>query len=413
MLFSATVLFAQPWVSMADSLKNQVDAKGLIGSLLRNKKHSADTAVVEKRSNWLILPSAQFNQSVGFAAGVVTSGVKTFGNAGTTSLSIINGAAYLSASGLSTFELRHNIYTADNQWNLQGKWEAGKTVAVDNGLGTGSKSQSDGNFTFGNLVFDDNSTAFPISYSYFKFSERVYRKVSAYFYAGAGLSFNMYDNIAEPGTQDITNSHNYRYSLKNKFSPGHYASNGVLFNFEYNSRDQPNRPYKGIFADVVLKANETALGSQHSADQLKVEFRKYWSLSQKNPETVLAFWHWSSFLLNGTLPYLDLPGTGSDAYGRAGRAYVIGRFKGLSFVYDETEFRFPLTENKLLSAVTFVNAETGDNQRNVRLFKFWEPGAGAGLRLLFNKFTRSNICIDYGRGNYGANGLFLGLNEVF
>ena len=42
-----------------------------------------------------------------------------------------------------------------------------------------------------------------------------------------------------------------------------------------------------------------------------------------------------------------------------------------------------------------------------------EPGAGVGLRILFNKYTRSNLCVDYGVGNYGSSGLFLGLNEVF
>jgi hypothetical protein len=85
----------------------------------------------------------------------------------------------------------------------------------------------------------------------------------------------------------------------------------------------------------------------------------------------------------------------------------------LSFVYNEAEYRFPLTTNKLLSAVTFVNVETANNQQKVKLFRYWEPGAGLGLRLLFNKYTRSNLCIDYGKGTYGSSGFFLGLNEVF
>jgi hypothetical protein len=164
---------------------------------------------------------------------------------------------------------------------------------------------------------------------------------------------------------------------------------------------------------VIVKIDQGWLGSDHAAEQLKIEFRKYWSLSKKNPETVLAFWHWSNFLLGGKIPYLDLPGTGGDTYSRSGRAFIIGRFKGLSFVYDELEMRVPLTQNKLLSAVTFVNTETGNNQRTVPLYKFWETGAGVGLRLLFNKYTRSNLCIDYGRGSYGDRGLFIGINEVF
>jgi outer membrane protein assembly factor BamA len=117
--------------------------------------------------------------------------------------------------------------------------------------------------------------------------------------------------------------------------------------------------------------------------------------------------------LNGSVPYLELPGTGSDINQRIGRGYTISRFKGPSFFYNEMEYRFPLTNNKLLSGVLFFNMETAGNQKNVRLFDYWEPGAGAGLRILFDKHTRSNLCIDYGFGNYGSRGIFVGLNEVF
>ena len=77
------------------------------------------------------------------------------------------------------------------------------------------------------------------------------------------------------------------------------------------------------------------------------------------------------------------------------------------------EYRYPITEDKLLSGIAFVNAQTGSNQQNIRLFEKWDSGEGAGLRLLFNKYTRSNICMDYGVGNYGAKGLFIALNETF
>src|SRR5580698_6664366 len=132
------------------------------------------------------------------------------------------------------------------------------------------------------------------------------------------------------------------------------------------------------------------MGSNHESMQLKTELRKYWSLSKKNPEEVIAFWLWGSYLLRGTIPYLELPGTGSDAAGRLGRGYTIGRFKGPSFYYNEGEYRFPITQNKLLSGVAFANFETADNQssnsvKNIRLFEYMEPGAGIGLRLLFNK----------------------------
>jgi hypothetical protein len=48
-----------------------------------------------------------------------------------------------------------------------------------------------------------------------------------------------------------------------------------------------------------------------------------------------------------------------------------------------------------------------------KLFQKWQPGGGAGLRVLFNKATRTNLCLDYAYGKYGRKGFFLGLNEAF
>ena len=408
LLFNASIAFAQNQRNIVDSLKYQKDLQGTINSALHTKFY--DT-LDRRHLNWFVLPLAIYNRQIGFSPGVTSFGGKTFGNLDSTSFSVMSAGAYLSLTGLPTIKIRHNIFTSNNGWNLIGHWLIGRTEAIDNGIGTSSKSESDGNFTFGNEAFGNNAAAFQINYTYLKLSERAYRRITKHFYAGAGLGFDVYDNIIDP--TNATHSHNYRYSLREGYNPNGYSANGILFNLQYNSRDQTNRPYKGFYLDLVLKVNQTWLGSEKTAEQLKVEFRKYWSLSKTNPEMVIAVWHWADYLLGGSVPYLDLPGTASDDYGRAGRGYVISRFKGLSFVYNEAEFRYPITENKLLSAVTFINAETGSSQNNVKLFQYYEPAAGVGFRLLFNKYTRSNLCIDYARGNYGSRGLFLGVNEVF
>jgi outer membrane protein assembly factor BamA len=351
---------------------------------------------------------------VGFAVGATSAAGKYFGDRRNTILSVMNAGAYISTNGLSTLEFKHNAFTSKNIWNLQGTLQVGKTIAKDNGLGTGRRSVGDGPFHMGDQHFDDNPDEFPIRYTYLKINERIYRKITDHIYVGAGLSFNFYNNIDDNRKNiPVEETHNYRYSIRKGYYPFRYNANGILLNFQYNSRDQPNRAFKGIYADVILRTNQGWLGSNHNAVQLKAEFRKYWSLSDTDPENVLAFWHWANYLLSGSLPYLELPGTASDAYGRIGRAFIIGRFKGPSFVYNEAEYRFPLTKNKLLSGVTFVNIESANNQRDIKLFRYWEPGAGFGLRLLFNKYTRSNMCFDYARGSYGSNGFFLGLNEVF
>ena len=390
----------------------QTDARDVIRHWLGKKNNNGDTIV--SHSTTSVLPSAGYSPSFGLAVGVTSTGGTTFGNPKTTSFSVYNWNAYLSTGGLASFEFKHNTFTPNNRLNLLGSFQVGRKVALDYGVGTGLKNQGDGSFALNTLPFENNPEIFQVRYTYFKLNERLYKHLFDHVYAGAGIVLDWYGGFHNGSkNQSITLTHNYRYSIINKFRASDYFANGLLFNIEYDSRDHPNRPYKGLYADVVLRTNQQFLGSGHNAVQLKTELRKYWSLSEKNPEHLLAFWLWGNYLVNGKVPYFELPGTGSDMAERTGRAYTIGRFKGLSFFYSEGEYRFPITDNKLLSGVVFANVETASNQRSSKLFRYWEPGAGAGFRLLFNKYSRSNLCIDYARGNYGSSGVFLGLNEAF
>jgi hypothetical protein len=69
--------------------------------------------------------------------------------------------------------------------------------------------------------------------------------------------------------------------------------------------------------------------------------------------------------------------------------------------------------NRLLSGVCFFNYQTASTDLKTNVFDYWELGLGAGVRILFNKNSRSALCLDFARGNNGASGVFCGLNEVF
>ena len=412
-LFSTGVLFAQDKQDAPEVLRRQTDGKEVISSFFRKKGAVVDSSK-KTHSNFSTLPSAGFNPSVGLAVGFTSTGGKTFGNPKTTTFSVLNANGYISTKGLICAEAKNNIFTNDDIYNIQGGIQVGKTVALDYGVGTGLKARGEGSFSLNDFPLENNPDVFPIKYTYLKASERIYRKIFDHVYVGAGVIFNIYSNIdGERKMGPNTRTHNFRYNTLNNFPTMGYSANGLLLNIEYNSRDHINRPHEGIYADVVLRSNETWMGSLRRTYQLKTELRKYWSLSKTNPDHILAFWYWGCYLLNGTLPYLELPGTGSDAANRMGRGYTIGRFKGTSFIYSEAEYRFPITKNKLFSGVVFANIESASNNRNINLTEFIEPGTGVGLRILFNKYSRSNLCIDYSMGNYRSKGLFLGLNEVF
>lgn len=416
MLLSTWTIFAQERQDPPEVLEKQTDGKEVLSRWFSKKKPGTDTTA-KKPSRISTLPSAGFNPSVGMSVGVTSTAGLIFGDPKITTMSVLNTNAYISTKGLLQFEFKNNVFTNDDLYNIQGNVQIGKTVANDYGVGTGSRARGEQGFAFDGILLSNNNHVMPINYSYIKISERVYRRIAKHLLFGAGVIFNIYNDIDDEHKRGVNpNAHNYRYSINHGFPTSQYTNNGLLLNIEYNSRDHINRPYQGMFIDVILRSNETWMGSNKRATQLRTELRKYWSLSKVNREHVLAYWFWGSYLLSGDLPYLELPGTGSDQTNRLGRGYTIGRFKGQSFAYSEVEYRFPITKNKLFSGVVFANAQTASAQRainDINLGEFVEPGGGFGLRILFNKYTRSNLCIDYGIGTYGAKGIFIGLNEVF
>jgi hypothetical protein len=128
----------------------------------------------------------------------------------------------------------------------------------------------------------------------------------------------------------------------------------------------------------------------------------------------LAFWMLGDFMTGGVAPYFDLPSIAGDSYGRSARGYSEGRYRGDQLLYGEVEYRETVTHNGLLGYVLFLNTTTiaGENTGD-RLFESLAPGAGGGLRVLLNKKSRTNLCVDYGWGKQGSRALYLAIQEAF
>jgi hypothetical protein len=60
----------------------------------------------------------------------------------------------------------------------------------------------------------------------------------------------------------------------------------------------------------------------------------------------------------------------------------------------------------------FTNAESLTAYKT-NTFKNIAPAAGSGLRVKINKYSNTNVSIDYGFGRYGSHGFFVNLGEVF
>ena len=397
--------------SVTDSSQNEVQPTDLTDVIKHLFNKTVDTLKTKK--SIAILPAIGYNPSMGFFIGAKASAGIQKGDPANTSLSIIGLEAVYSSKGIVTLQARHNIFTTHNKWNLQGHWQLSKYGMIDYGLGTGNRNFKGAGFIINDFSIKNGDSSFPIKYNYVRFTEKIYRKIGPHLYAGGGLSFEIFAKIEDQKVTNTFATPHFRYSARHGFNPKKYAANGFILNLQYNTREHPIRSYGGIYADLSFRFNRELIGSSTNAAQLQYDFRKYWSLSKRNPEHVLALWHWASYKLAGAIPYQALPFTGSDTYNRSGRGYTVGRFKGPNYACFETEYRFPITRNKLISGVCFFSMQTASDDRDKQVFEAWDPGGGAGLRILFQKDSRTAICIDFGKGRYGSSGLFFGLNEIF
>lgn len=363
----------------------------------------------KKKSGITLMPNVAYNPSIGAQIGIKAVAGRVLGSDPNTLMSVAATSASITTKGIIYAYLSHNVFTPGNKWNLQGSLVAAKTVTPDFGLGIGHGSTASPE---DEALTNPERTPYILHAQFYNFREKVYKQVKDNLFVGAGVSFDIRRNVEDRNSTTELTPHNI-YMDRHGFKRSGYSANGMLFNVQYTTRDNQNRAYKGIHADAGFRMNQTWMGSSKNAVQFTTDLRKYWSLSKRNPDHVLAFWNWGSYLVSGALPYLELPGPGKDVGARSGRGYTVAYFKGTKYFNSELEYRFPITRNKFLAGVTFFNIQTANDDSGLKLFDKWQPGGGAGLRVLFNKATRTNLCLDYAFGNFGRRGLFLGLNEAF
>ncbi len=266
----------------------------------------------------------------------------------------------------------------------------------------------------------DEGLLFPMKFIYVKIHEIVNKKIVGKLYGGLGYHLDYYYSItdtsyheATASTPELQTPHHY-YSDKNEFSTEKYSLSGVSLNVVYDTRDNQISPYKGMYANINYRINPTFLGSDQPSTSLWLEFRTYKGLSKNTPRHLIGFWTFGSFNLSGKLPYLTMPSLGDDQRARSGRGYTNGRYRGDNLLYAETEYRFPISQcTKILGGVLFVNAVTASNrQNNVELFQYIKPAVGVGIRVMVNKYFRTNINLDYAIGKQ-SKGFYFSGQETF
>lgn len=259
--------------------------------------------------------------------------------------------------------------------------------------------------TFGFGTHSLLSEALNIKFSYLRIYQYIFREIKPDLYVGIGINLDHHWNIRPdsiPGR--VLND------LKKYQKTDYSTSSGMSVNVLYDSRENSVNPGNGNYAYLQFRPNMTMLGSDKNWQSIMIDLRHYFHLPASS-ENVLAFWNYNNFTLKGTPPYLDMPSVGWDYYSNTGRGYVPGRYTGKNFVYFESEYRYKISRDGLLGGVVFGNMETFFMKTN-RNHPFI-PGGGVGLRIKINKFSNTNLAVDYGFGVEGSRGFFFNLGEVF
>ncbi|GHN00011.1 hypothetical protein WSM22_15000 [Cytophagales bacterium WSM2-2] len=284
--------------------------------------------------------------------------------------------------------IQSNIWTRGNKFNIVNDWRYYSYPQKTYGLG-------------GSSVLDNYVSQ---KYNYLRLYQTALKNIKPNLYAGLGYGLDYHWNIAETDGDTTVINDTHSYGVFNRS-----MSSGPILNLLYDDRINSINPLQGSYANIVFRQNLSSLGSDTNWQSLLVDLRHYVPFP-RNSENVLAFWNYYWITLNGNPPYLDLPATGWDTYSNTGRGYIQGRFRSKNMIYAEAEYRFRIS--RMLGGVTFINAQSFSEWPS-NTFQSIAPAGGFGLRIKFNKYSRTNIAIDYGFGKGGSQGIFVNLGEVF
>ncbi len=378
---------------------------------------------VKKDDRIMWIPVLASNPANGFMLGFAPSRNWLTSEEEGTSYSNALGSIVFTTKGQFLFTLKGSVFAGGNKSMFMTDIRYFQTSQPTFGLGTGDGSQTLANdgFEYEDGKFSDGiDKAQMMKFDFIRLYGTYFKQLQTKgLYAGLGYHLDRHykieDQLLKLDSVPPVITSDYAYAKKYGFKPDNYTLSGVSGNLLYDTRDNTVSPYKGIYSLLTYKYNPKFLGSNRNSSTLWAEFRTYFNLKKDRPRNLLAFWTYGSFETSGRLPYLDLPALGWDQFGRSGRAYPQGRFRGQSLMYSELEWRFPLQKEKdKWGAVLFANATTASNEgADLKLFKNFNTGYGFGLRYMLNPKSRTNLCLDYGYGNNGSQGFYLSVNEVF
>jgi len=357
------------------------------------KEDTSSSFKPQKNKSLLVFPTFGHQPAYGYTFGLL-SRYAFRKNKDRKYSSLTAGSIYSTKKQVLTY-FQNNMYLHKDHFFLSGDWRYYIFSQSTFGLGSDiipSNAATD---------FDLNNLQEPMNYDYIRFHQTISCKILPSVYVGTGIHIDGYTNIKDLNL-DLANGNttfHYEYSKKHGFNDQKYYVNGFSMNLIYDTRDNMINTNKGLFVNLNYRFNPSLLKNKQASGTLLAETRYFIPLSKTNKQHVLGFWAYGQFLTSGQLPYLNLPAIGWDQNSRSGKGYTQGLIRGTHLAYFESEYRFPLFRNQMISGTVFANMTTAsDADRNLKLFQYFQPAAGVGLRILLDKATLTNFIINFGWG---------------
>jgi hypothetical protein len=322
------------------------------------------------------------------------------GDPATTRISSMVASVTFSTKKQTSLTNRFTMFTPESRWRVDGddrfQWTSLDTYA----LGTNA----------------DTTVGIVADFDFFRFHHTAYYQLRPALYAGGGLYFDNHTSVgpSEGEEPEWTESPYVTYSEANGLPLNSQISAGTSLDLLWDNRDSFINADHGWLAKASYRTLfDGFLGGDSNWQKLTLDLRTYVNVSRDRRHRI-AIWGYADLVVGGVAPFFDLPATAGDTYGRSARGYAEGQFRGERLVYGEVEYRGTLTRNGLLGMVAFLNTTTVTNlDSGEHLFDSFATGGGAGLRLLINKRSKTNLCFDVGFGKQGSHGVYLAIQEAF
>jgi outer membrane protein assembly factor BamA len=374
--------------------------------LWRKSRHKTLTPEEEAAANdparrmYAFAPVIGYKPSSGAQFGAAGNVALYLGDPATTHISSAVASLTVSTKSQLSATARFALLAGNDRYKLDGDNRAQWTSQDTFGLGTETAAGEKLNMAF----------------DYFRVYETAYLELVRGLFGGLGFHYSAHTGVGPGKDADAAwNESPYvAYSEENGLPLDSQTSAGASANLVADTRDNAINASRGWFGSISYRAFfDDFLGGDSSWQQLVLDARTYKTVTSDGRHK-LAFWLFGDMVVGGVAPYLDLPATGMDTYGRTARGYAEGRLRGERLLYGEVEYRATLMRNGLLGMVAFLNTTTlANGQSGEQLFDHFASGGGAGLRLLINKRSRTNLCFDVGFGQKGSRGVYLAVQEAF